>query len=300
MEVTVPDGVGAGEIIAFETPEGALMEVAVPDGLQAGDVFTVELEPPQADPPPDPPPVEPTPDWADEDQENVPPMSMALAAPASQSQAVSTRDGRELVLALVTHSQKCLQEDMAPFLEAHCHLFEQDLDELRSGAGETHEQYTAFTAFVDELEGHFDQFVSSRGFASAHECFAAIDAAVVADVAEQKREMEKLEKSLRALQRRLMSAMGGDGDGADDQPGGSANGHSDSSSDDEDENNGLMSMMPLLAVGGGGEDGDGSASGGGGGSGGRAPMMPLMMFSQPMTLEDLIEQARTATLTSSL
>ena len=281
----MPDGVGAGEIIAFETHDGALMEVAVPDGLGPGEIFTVELAGP-----PDPCVLHeaPMPEWADNDQENIaPPLPRDRAVETS-----STKEGRELVLALVMHAQKCLQEEMAPFLEAHCHLFDQDVDELRSGAGETHEQYGAFMNFVNELDAHFEGFVAARGFTSASECFAAIDAAVVADVAEQKRELAQLEKSLRALQRRVMSS------GHDDDPpgaGGSVDGWSDSS-DDENETHGLMSMMPLLSLDGGGDAGEDGGEGEGGSSSGRGPLVPLMMFSQPMALEELIEQVHASLL----
>ena len=54
MDVTVPDGVGPGDIISFQTPSGEWMEVAVPDGVQAGEDFTVDLGEPAAPEPTEP------------------------------------------------------------------------------------------------------------------------------------------------------------------------------------------------------------------------------------------------------
>ena len=45
LAVTVPPGVGAGESVAFESPDGRSLTALVPDGLGEGDTFTVELTP---------------------------------------------------------------------------------------------------------------------------------------------------------------------------------------------------------------------------------------------------------------
>jgi hypothetical protein len=39
--VTVPDGVGPGDVLEIEAPTGQPMHVAVPDGLTPGDTFEV-------------------------------------------------------------------------------------------------------------------------------------------------------------------------------------------------------------------------------------------------------------------
>lgn len=41
MEVTVPEGVAAGQAIAVQMPSGALLQAVVPDGLKAGDKFMI-------------------------------------------------------------------------------------------------------------------------------------------------------------------------------------------------------------------------------------------------------------------
>ena len=43
--VTVPDGVGAGDVVSIELPDGREIDVEVPEGLQAGDTFEVDLQP---------------------------------------------------------------------------------------------------------------------------------------------------------------------------------------------------------------------------------------------------------------
>jgi uncharacterized membrane protein YgcG len=323
MEVQCPPGVFPGDAVSFQTLEGEWMEVTVPEGVAPGEHFVVKIGGPPSPQPADSTAErgpsredeaeeeeeeeeeEETPEWADE--ENVPPSPGTLATMSGSTANVGagTRTGRALVLALVEHASRVLQGEMAPFLEAHCHLFEQDADELRSGAGETHDQYAAFMAFVGELDYYFEGFVAARGFANAHECFAAIDAAVVQDVADQAREMEKLEDKLHKMQRRLAdeSRLGADVNEARHRGDDDA---SSSSSDEDDEGFGMM--MPLIGLGGdggagsdggagggGGGGGDGGGGGGGGGGSARLPMMPLMLFNQPVALEEMIEHALSLT-----
>lgn len=320
LEVNVPPGVSPGEKFTVQLEGGRYFDVELPPGVREGETMEVEV-------PGDMAPAAETAASAasssaggasartddrllyitpDEQVDTSRSMPLVTSGPGVGAPPPADRKaGRELVFALVEHAQKVLQNEMAPFLEAHCHLFEQDLDELRSGAGETHEQYSAFTAFVAELDGHFETFVQTRGFGSAVDCFAAIDAAVVQDAAEQKREMQKLEARLRSMQRRLIEGNAREGGGSSRRRADSGDGDDESTSSDEE--NDMMMMMPLLALGGGGggsddendEDGgggggDGPSTGGGGGYR-RLPMMPLMFFGQSVSLEDTIEQALTLT-----
>lgn len=134
------------------------------------------------------------------------------------------------------------------------------LDELNSGQGETLEQYAVFREYEQQLELHFESFVASRGFASAADCFAAIDRTVAEDAARQKREVEALQQRLQEMQRELAAAAqrevgsasqaesGGEGStGADGVPGGAA---------------------PTAA-------------------------MPLLLFAQPIGAKEMMEQALT-------
>eukprot|EP00941_MAST-03F_sp_MAST-3F-sp1_P004510 g4510.t1 len=43
LTATVPEGIFAGEVLTFSTPDGALMRVVVPDGLKSGDTFQIRL-----------------------------------------------------------------------------------------------------------------------------------------------------------------------------------------------------------------------------------------------------------------
>ncbi|KAL7574046.1 hypothetical protein ACA910_015624 [Epithemia clementina (nom. ined.)] len=43
IEVTLPEGVKAGQVIHVQAPDGQLNEVVVPEGFGPGDVFTVEF-----------------------------------------------------------------------------------------------------------------------------------------------------------------------------------------------------------------------------------------------------------------
>ena len=254
MEVVVPAGVSSGELISFQALDGTLMEVAVPDGVAAGDAFIVDVGLESMT-------------LSDSPQQH---------APAAH-QVEGDAAGRELVLALVEHSARIIAIDMAWFFEAHCHLFEQSEHELSSGAGETLEQYEAFQRYERELELHFESFVHAHGFASAADCFAAIDAALVADMASQQRQRERLEARLRKVQKESRQAAeelassssaetggglpsffgGGSGGGLDDH-GACMHGALEADSDDgwsddgDDDDDAALTdaMMPLLGIGG--------------------------------------------------
>uniref|UniRef100_A0A7S4MMB2 Uncharacterized protein n=1 Tax=Odontella aurita TaxID=265563 RepID=A0A7S4MMB2_9STRA len=45
VEVTLPDGVFAGDVIHVRAPDGRLNEIIVPDGMGPGSAFTVEFDP---------------------------------------------------------------------------------------------------------------------------------------------------------------------------------------------------------------------------------------------------------------
>ena len=54
--------------------------------------------------------------------------------------------GRALVTSLVEHSMKLLHHDLEGFFEAYADRFVQDEEELKSGQGETLEQWDAYKA----------------------------------------------------------------------------------------------------------------------------------------------------------
>ena len=236
MEVTCPEGVGPGETVAFTTLDGTF-EVEVPPGVAAGDVFVANVAPEAA--------AEAAPEAAAEAAADVAAEPEQPVVPAEGSAAT-----RELVYALVEHAQHVLQGELQPFIEAKVHIFEQSLDELESGQGETLEQYAAFKEYESELEVVFDSFVAARGFASAAECFAAIDRAVVDDMARQKQDMEALQAQMQQMQQMFAAATMG---------------------------------APA----------DEGGQGGGIVISGASHEMPLLLFSQPIALTELLEQALT-------
>ena len=54
LQVTVPDGMNAGELLQCSTPEG-LMEVTIPEGCSAGSIFEILVPTAAASPLPAPP-----------------------------------------------------------------------------------------------------------------------------------------------------------------------------------------------------------------------------------------------------
>ena len=186
VEVTCPDHCTSGDVVSFISPDGHELTTTVPDGIAAGETFMARVE---------------------EEAQQMMPQPAEAAAVASDL---------GLLFALVEHAQRILEKDMAPFLEAKCLLFDQPLDELTSGQGETLEQYAAFKEYEQQLEVHFDSFVASRGFGSAADCFAVIDRTMVEDAARQKREMAELQERLEQMQREIARAAQREAEGGDE------------------------------------------------------------------------------------
>ena len=281
----MPIGVSPGEIVAFEY-DGTLMEVSVPEGVFEGQSFVVSFDSMTLGDDEEPPP-----EWSD------------LAAEFSPASRKSADSGRELVLALVEHSARVLSQDMAPFLEAHVHLFDQPADALSSGEGESLECYAAFQQFEKEIDFHFESFVAQRGFSSAASCFAAIDLAVVDDVAQHSREREKLEARLRKVQKQCAGEVL-ESEAASAASCSAASASKDDFSDfsdDGDDDDGIEAMMPLLALAGASSSSSSSSEGvagsgaGAGSTAARGLDAQMTFFAQPVALDEMIHQALSLT-----
>lgn len=83
-----------------------------------------------------------------------------------------------LVQRLVGFAFRVLNVDMDGFFTRNYRTFEQDVGELRSGAGETLEQWDVFKEYERELEVHMDKFCKQEGFAGPAQAFGAISEAV--------------------------------------------------------------------------------------------------------------------------
>ena len=241
-----------------------------------------------------------------------------------QQQQQQSRDHGALVNRLVEYTFRILNTEMEPFFTEHAPAFDQEGDDLRD-RGETLEQYTAFQAYEKELEQHMDAFVKDEGFGSVAECFQTINTAVKEDLAAQETRMKALMEHIRKVQQQWMTARqapaikaeskgGGDAAADGDAKGGAAKAGGVLDGDTPAEGGAKAEAKGDAAPGGGGAGGGDAAAEGKGGDdeakGGAAgkddeeeeevettgvvtapevDLSPMMMFYQPITLEQLVQ-----------
>ena len=233
-------------------------------------------------------------------------------------QATTEREARQkvvddasLVNRLVEFTFRILNTEMEPFFSKHCVTFDQEGDDLQQ-RGETLEQFAAFKLYEKELERHLNAFTEAEGFDSVADCFATINSAVKQDLAEQEQRMKELTehirktqaqwlKASRAKQKSLQAEAKGDTGGSDASKaaakgGGTATESSASASS--------AAEAKAEAKGGSGDGAKSDAKGGAkSGAKGEAvdgaegeeedvepiDLAPMMMFYQPITLEQLVQ-----------
>lgn len=175
--------------------------------------------------------------------------------------------GRSLVMKMCQHAFKVLNSDMEDFFEENADLFDQEDEDLTSGRGETIQQYNIFKLYEGQLESKFDDFAVSEGFSSSYECFNAVKSAVKSDLIAQKAMMEKLAAQLREAQKQWQRA---------NQAAITGDDINDSSKPDADSKSAKeVSAKASKEV----DDEEES----------EAAIAPIMLFFQPMSLENLVE-----------
>jgi len=219
----------------------------------------------------------------------------------SASDAEEDEAGRNLVTKLTQHAFQVLNIDMDGFFDEHLDVFDQDIEELTSGQGETLEQYDAFTKYSRELERHFDDFAQREGFSSARDCFDRINEAVKKDALRQKEFMRRLHQQIQELQARwARERVGAEVKEAQEKPG-----DSEGKQDFQDKNaphapNRGTHLAEAKAEGKEADEGKSSPSDERGedmkrgdakstGEEETASAVPVFMFSQPMGLESFIQ-----------
>eukprot|EP00937_MAST-01D_sp_MAST-1D-sp2_P007337 g7337.t1 len=238
--------------------------------------------------------------------------------PADDDGEVEVRNNAALVNRLVEFTFKLLNTELEPFFNEHCMVFDQEGEDLQQ-RGETLEQYAAFKKYEKELEGHLDKFVKNEGFDSVAECFQTINGAVKKDLAEQEKRMKELMEHIRKTQAQWMKSRAeasraikaeakGGGDGGDT---GGSKGAAKAGGVEDDApagakaeakgGGGTSSSTGAKAAAKGAGAGAGAEAEGEGGGGGDdeadteaadqafADLAPMMMFYQPITLEQLVQ-----------
>jgi hypothetical protein len=184
-------------------------------------------------------------------------------------------EGNRLVHRLVEFAYRVLHTEMDTFFKDNCDKFDQDWDEVRQ-KGETLEQYEIFKNYEKEMAKHLDKFAANEGYDSTKKCFDIINTSVADDLLKHKEQMAKLTEQIKKAQKqwakqnkKLMRAHekakkkqeakgSGDGDGAKEEDEEETE-EEVSSSEDED------------------KDDDGK----------KTPP-PMVLFFQPITLEELV------------
>jgi len=196
---------------------------------------------------------------------------------------------KNLALRFCEFAFKVLNQDMDDFFEDNMDAFDQDVDELQSGRGETFEQYEAYKQYVQELEIHFDEFATIEGYESSMDCFRDINDLVIDDAEERKiamKEMaERMKASFEAWQKKFSKdaieadskADGKTADDESDKKHASDSKHSAGVSDFKSDSKGSESVIGTDEV-----------------NHEESPP-PVMMFFQPVSLEAMLNHVLTLT-----
>jgi hypothetical protein len=186
-------------------------------------------------------------------------------------------EGNRLVHRLVEYAYRVLHTEMDTFFKDNCDKFDQDWDEVRQ-KGETLEQFEIFKEYEKVMSKHLDKFAVNEGYSDTKKCFDVINSSVTEDLLKHKEQMKKLTEQIKKAQKqwakqskKLMRAHekakkkqeakgSGDGDeGKDDGDEEEEETEEEATSSDEDEK----------------DDGK------------KAPP-PMVLFFQPITLEELV------------
>lgn len=181
-----------------------------------------------------------------------------------------------VIINLLNFAMKIVHEEMAGFFDEHCDAWdygEAELKAIMAGGGETLQQHAVYKDYLEIVNGHLDKFAQSAGYTSAAEVFDAVSAAVDHDKQQREKMMREMNDMFAQMRSKLSLKKGGaEGDakgGADDADAKEAPG-----AKGEDGGEGAKAEA---------KGGERTGASGGGGSPG------LMMFSQPIGLEYLLD-----------
>jgi hypothetical protein len=105
---------------------------------------------------------------------------------------------KNVVIRFCEYGYKVLNQDMDEFFEDNISAFDQDEDELRSGRGETFEQYDVYKRYLKKLEEFFDGFATSEGYDSVTSCFDDINTIIMEDTEERKKALKEMAERMKA------------------------------------------------------------------------------------------------------
>jgi hypothetical protein len=220
--------------------------------------------------------------------------------------AESQAPAKNVIVRFVEYSFHILNNEMDEFFDDHMEAFNQDLEDLTDGRGETLEQYNIYQKYLSELESYFDEFASREGYESSSQCFDEINSLIVNDEIERKKLFKEMSERMMAafsnLQEQMEAVAQGEEDnelkddgkkGADDDEDVKGNGTKgekasaakstgrrikDAKDDDEDADDAKTTEV---------------VSGGQGNHSSPAP--PVIMFFQPVSLDSMLQHVLSLT-----
>jgi hypothetical protein len=150
VEVTVPAGVAAGEMLEFDH-EGVLQSVVVPDGLAEGDIFEVELGP-----------------------------GGAAAKPAELTGYLQERAASGDLMDRFVHwfENNEIEEQFETWIADHAHL----VQGAGSGSEQSHEWWPVYLEYQTKFEGLLEQFLVEAGVSAEEFLTAAKSASGMNDI----------------------------------------------------------------------------------------------------------------------
>ncbi|KAJ1458837.1 hypothetical protein M885DRAFT_512676 [Pelagophyceae sp. CCMP2097] len=105
-------------------------------------------------------------------------------------------DERSVVLDLLNFAMRVVHEDLASFFDEHCGLWdysEADLQNLGNGGGESMQQHAVFVEYCERMNCKLDEFASSAGYGTARDVFDKVQAALEVDKAQRTKMMSELQ-----------------------------------------------------------------------------------------------------------
>jgi hypothetical protein len=215
-----------------------------------------------------------------------------------------TVPNKNLVIRFVEYAFDVLNNRMDDFFEDSMNSFDQDLNELRDGSGETLEQYEIYQKYLKLLEIKFDEFATTEGYENSSQCFDEINDLICNDEIERKKifkEMsERMMEAFQNFQQQIQE--GAEGTGDDDGKKGEKDEEEEDvkGGDKKSEMKGSGRKIKDSKESKGDDDADDEADAKGTSSNQQvqahaSPAPPVMMFFQPVSLDSMLQHVLSLT-----
>ena len=211
---------------------------------------------------------------------------------------------KNLIIRFVEYAFNILNNEMNEFFEEKMLKFDQNLNELQDGSGETLEQYEIYQEYLQLLEIKFDKFINEEGYKNSTECFDEMNELIVNDEIERKKIFKELsEKMMKAFENFQQQIQEDSGEGGGDQGEDDEKGEKDGD-DEEDDVKGSEKKGSDMKRNGRkikdskeskGDDDDDDEADAKHQQVHASPAPPVMMFFQPVSLDSMLQHVLSLT-----